>query len=382
MKIEKIILKLENNIKKQGYKGWDVFDGLNSKLFKNTTFFKSRLLRLAWIQLFKRSPINFRKLTKIPRGYNAKGLALFIQGLINLYKTEKKQKYLNQAYKLSKIIIAQRAKNRDYFCVGYNFFWESRAFSVPAFTPNIIVSSFVGQAFLDLYDIDKNKKWLEYAIEIGIFIEKELKLFESENEICFGYIPGEKVRVHNANLMGARLFARLFSLTENIKYKNYSIKSVNYSINAQRDDGAWVYGERKHHQWVDNFHTGFNLVAIKEIQNYLETDIWSIVLRKGINYHLNNHFLKDMTPKYYDNKLYPIDIHNFAQGIDTMLTFGYRDKVEQLINNVIDLMWDKRKHYFYYQKKKYYTNKIDYIRWSQAWMFYALSKYSFYKEQR
>jgi hypothetical protein len=38
----------------------------------------------------------------------------------------------------------------------------------------------------------------------------------------------------------------------------------------------------------------------------------------------------------------------------------------------IDNMQDES-GYFYYQKTKWYTNKIPYIRWSQAWMFYALS---------
>jgi hypothetical protein len=31
--------------------------------------------------------------------------------------------------------------------------------------------------------------------------------------------------------------------------------------------------------------------------------------------------------------------------------------------------------YFYYQKKKHFTSKIPYIRWAQAWMFYAFSYY-------
>ena len=30
--------------------------------------------------------------------------------------------------------------------------------------------------------------------------------------------------------------------------------------------------------------------------------------------------------------------------------------------------------YFYYQKKRWYKNRINYLRWSQAWMFYALTK--------
>ena len=31
--------------------------------------------------------------------------------------------------------------------------------------------------------------------------------------------------------------------------------------------------------------------------------------------------------------------------------------------------------YFYFQKGKFFTLKITYIRWAQAWMFYALSEY-------
>ena len=38
----------------------------------------------------------------------------------------------------------------------------------------------------------------------------------------------------------------------------------------------------------------------------------------------------------------------------------------------IENMQDKE-GYFYYQKTKWYTNRISYIRWSQAWMFYGLA---------
>ena len=160
-----------NNIEKTNFKGWDVFDGLNSKLLQKSSLDKFRLCRLIWIQFFKRSPLNFRKITFVPKDYNSKGLALFIQGLLKLYQVENEKKYLQKAYKLAKIIISQRAKNRNYFSIGYNFFWEARAFSVPKFTPNIIVSSFVGEAFLDLYEIDQNLNWLNYAEEIGNFLD-------------------------------------------------------------------------------------------------------------------------------------------------------------------------------------------------------------------
>ena len=30
--------------------------------------------------------------------------------------------------------------------------------------------------------------------------------------------------------------------------------------------------------------------------------------------------------------------------------------------------------YFYYQRQRWYTNRIPYMRWSEAWMTYALAR--------
>ncbi len=197
-------------LKRAGFSGFDVYDGLNSRIFRKSPFFRSKILRLAWIQLFKRSPINFRAAARVPRGYNAKGLALIIRGLVNMYRLEGDIQYLDDAYALADIILSQRVAGRDYFCVGYDFFWQAKAFSVPEFTPNMVVSTFAGHAFLDLHDIDGERKWIDHATGIGRFIEEELKLFESDDEAVFGYIPGETVVVHNVNLMAGAFFARLY----------------------------------------------------------------------------------------------------------------------------------------------------------------------------
>ncbi len=378
MNVSEIVENHYERIKASDFKGYDVYDGLNSRILRNSPLFRWRPLRLAWIQFFKRCPINLRPLAMIPRGYNSKGLALFIRGLINLHKLNWNDEYLNDAYRLSEIIISQKPDDRDYFCVGYNFFWEARAFSVPEFTPNMVVSSFAGQAFMDLFDTDGDSRWLNYVEGIARFMEKELKLFQSGDEMAFGYIPGERVMVHNANLMGSSFFARLFSLTGENSYRDYAIKSARHSVNAQRGDGAWVYGERQHHRWVDNFHTGFNLIALNEVQKYLETERWKDSIDKGLDYHLSNHFLNDMTPKYYHRQLYPLDIHNYAQGIITHLTFSYPERADRLLQRCVESFWNRDKRYFYYQKTRWYTNRIDYIRWSQAWMFYALTFYQNY----
>jgi hypothetical protein len=51
-----------------------------------------------------------------------------------------------------------------------------------------------------------------------------------------------------------------------------------------------------------------------------------------------------------------------------------RQLAERVLNWTVTNMQSPQ-GYFYYQKKKYFTNKIPYMRWSQAWIFYGLSYY-------
>lgn len=83
--------KLKSYCEQEHFKGWDPYDGLNSKVFQALPFLKkSALCRLIMIQGFKRSPINLRKLAFVPKEYNAKGIGLFLSGYCNLYQIVQK----------------------------------------------------------------------------------------------------------------------------------------------------------------------------------------------------------------------------------------------------------------------------------------------------
>jgi len=357
----------------QGFKGWDLFDGLNSKILKNSLFYKSELIRLAFIQFFKRSPINVRKLALVPKDFNAKGLGLFASGLIASGKREEARDLLIQLGSLT-------CSGYYEICWGYNFDWQARAFFVPVGKPNIVTTVFVANSYLDYLDEfgeDSNFNCLEMAMGACEFILKHLILFEDDSTLCFGYIPGEQARVHNANMLGAALLARVYSYTKNPVYLEKSRKAMAYSVNALKPDYSWPYGELHHHQFVDNFHTGFNLVALKNWMVFTGDITWEDELKKAYKYFLDTFWLNDGCPKYYNNSLYPIDIHCSAQGIVTCIKLAeYDDRslgmAEKIARWAIENMQDKT-GYFYYQKTKFYTNKIPYIRWAQAWMFYALS---------
>ena len=48
---------------------------------------------------------------------------------------------------------------------------------------------------------------------------------------------------------------------------------------------------------------------------------------------------------------------------------------EQVYTWTMNNMWSKKKHYFYFQHHKWFVNKAPLMRWSQAFMFNALSYY-------
>ena len=99
---------------------------------------------------------------------------------------------------------------------------------------------------------------------------------------------------------------------------------------------------------------------------------------KGFDYYVNHFFEADGTPKYYDNRMYPIDIHCPGQLLITLTRLHKMKKYEELAKKVLQWtirnMQDK-KGYFYYQLKPGISSKISYMRWSNAFMFNAMSLY-------
>ncbi len=355
---------------KTEYKGWDLFDGLNAKVFRATPFYNSKLLRLAWIQFFKRSPVNLRHIALVPKGYNAKGLALFAAGLLLQGKIQES----GALYKQLKGMICS---GYDGISWGYNFDWEARAFFVPQGKPNLVTTVFVANSFLDYFDTTGDEEALLLAQKACDFLLSHLLLFENNKSLCLGYIPKEKTRVHNANMLGAALLARVYAQTQDEFLLEKSRKAMEYSVEGLKDDFSWPYGERHHHQFIDNFHTGFNLVALHDWMKNTGELRWKEQLEGAYHYFLESFWLEDGCPKYYNNSLYPIDIHCSAQGILTCLKLQELDKKSHEMAKTI-ACWaianmQDRDGFFYYQKTKWFTNKIPYIRWSQAWMFLALS---------
>lgn len=371
---------LKSYCENEEFKGWDPYDGLNSKLFQSIPLIRSsRFFRLVWIQFFKKSPINFRKITFVPKGYNSKGLGLFLMGYCNLYKLEPNEASLNQIKFLADKLIDMQSDGYSGACWGYNFDWQARAFFQPKGTPTVVATSFITEALIEAYKITNNPIYLETVKSSAQFVLKDLnRTYDTDGTFSFSYSPLDKTQVFNASLLGAKLLAQVYQLTKDANLLEEAEKAIRYVCARQQKNGAWAYGTLPYHQWIDNFHTGFNLECIHTFQEISGNRTFFDHIEKGLNYYLNTFFTEEGIPKYYNDALYPIDIHAPAQLIVTLSKLDKalenQDLIQKVMGWTIENMQDEE-GYFYYQINKKFSSKIPYMRWAQAWMFYAFSFY-------
>lgn len=366
-----------NYLKKEAYKGYDPYDGLNSPIIQNTPLGKSRFVRLAWIQLFKRLPFNLRPFVGIKKEYNPKGLGLFLNGYCNLYKMDPKEAYLKEIKFLIQEIQSLKSEGYSGACWGYNFDWQARAFFQPKGTPTVVATTFISYALLDAYDILKDESLLNTARSACDFVLKDLNRTPGiDDTFAWSYSPLDHTQVFNATLLGARLLSRVYSYTGEKHLMEEAEKTVRYVCNHQQENGAWAYSNLSFHQWIDNFHTGYNLECIYEYQKYSGDQKFQSYIDKGLAYYLNTFFTEEGICKYYNNSVFPIDIHAPAQFIATMYRMGILEEHRALADKILNWVekhMKSKEGYYYYQKKKYFNSKVPYIRWAQSWMFYALT---------
>ena len=383
MNLEKInnsFNKLKCYCEDASFKGYDPYDGLNSKLFRQIPILKKSVFaKLCWIQFFKKSPVNFRKLAWVEPGFNSKAVGLFLSTYCEMYKFSPVKETFNKMNYLVEKLLYLKSNQYSNSSWGYNFDWQSRAFYQPANTPNIVTSSFVANAILDMYDITGDEKLLLEVRSTGDFIINDLnRTFDKSGNIAFSYSPLDYSVVYNASLLGARLLARIYSKTQEIELLNISKSVLKYCCQKQNTNGSWSYGTFSFHKWIDNFHTGYNLECISDYAKFTNDNSFNQNLTLGFDYYINNFFTEQGLPKYYNNNLYPIDIHSSAQLVITLHKLDkmdeYKALLDKLLNWTIDNMQSKNGSFFY-QKKKYYTIKIPYMRWSQAWMMLSMSIY-------
>jgi hypothetical protein len=373
--IEKSLLKVERWVEQNEYRGYEPFDGLSS-FVRPLTFgniFAERLLQ----QLVRQCPINLRPVLGVTRKESTKGRGYMAWGYLKRCKVTGDKEYAWKAAVCFEWLMNNTAPAYKKPSWGNHFDFTSRAGRLPRFEPIIVWTSLIGQALIDAYELLNEKKYLDWAVDVSGWI-LDLPREKTESGDCISYVAYTQSSIHNSNMLGAAFLARLGRITGDKEMLSVAASAMRYSCTRQRPDGSWYYGEGEKTRWIDNFHTGYNLDSLKCYLENIEDKTYSENLRRGFAYFKNNFFESSGRPKYYHNRVYPVDIQCASQAIDTLSYFSDfdNDALElglKVARWTIENMQDKT-GYFYFRQLPGIKAKTPMLHWGQATMYKALAR--------
>lgn len=380
MMITPVIQKLLDFCENEQLKGYDPYDVLNSN-FDFRIF--GKFGPILAIQLNKRNPINLRPLLGIKKEINPKGMGLFLKAYSLLYKKTQNKLYLEQARSIFQWLKDNYSKGFSGYAWGYNFDWASSEMFLPAYTPSVVVTSFVIDGIFAYYEITKDESAVKVINSASSYIIDDIPISYFTNGIAFSYTHLQKDCCYNASLLAAEILAKKDHVNNSNSHKDLIKRAIDFVVSKQHPKGEWWYSYNQNTGTERNqidFHQGFILVSLSNLIQLtnLDEQYYQRALTDGLSYYHDFQFYSNGRSKWRIPNNWPVDIHNQSQGIITFsklkaLNSKYLAFARSIAQWSMDNM-QSPKGYFFYRKYLFLINKIPYIRWGQAWMLLALAE--------
>lgn len=385
--VEELLTNIASHIKKEEYKGWDPYDALNSAFLRKASL-GIKILQRIIIQLFKFLPINFRPLLRIDKELNATALCFCLDAYQNIYEVSKDEKSRQEiTYLYNKIIEIALIDSEEELGWGRNFKYITNTESHEITKPLTYLNAKIGHSiYLIKEHLGEDKARVDLK-RICTSIIKNGRVFEYEKGTFIGYSSDENPRfIFNTVIYSARVFVEYLDIADvnETTILGYDLKKLTKNLiqtilDHQKDDGSWNYGFDFEFNELTNidFHQGYVTDALKDIMQVEGADErYQSAYDKGIDFMAKYQISDEGIFKWRFPKKYPVDIHNQAQAIISLCKEKKYDvKLQNAITFTLKHFWNNKKNYFFYQKTPFLINKIAYMRWSQAVMFYAFSTF-------
>ena len=372
-RIEEVLVALERWGAARDWVGPDPYEGLNSPLGRIA---RGRRQRQAVTQAYKRLPISPPWPLRAPPAPNSMALAF----ALSAYSTPAGRELGDAERFLASLPAELRRLNllSGGAAWGYHFDVQTRGIFYPATEPNAIATTFVAGALLDAHAAGGEPELAELALRSRPFL-LSLRADSAEHSPYFAYVPAGSDLVHNANLLVCATLARLDALEPDVEAEAMAREAAGATLRRQRDDGLWAYGERGDYGWVDNFHTVYVLEALARID-----ERWGIgrdELRLGVDAWRSAFLDEDGWARYYPERRHPLEPQCCAAAIELLCDRaagpGRADHVElarRIAATAIRELWLPGESRFAFQRTARGLNRRDYMRWTNAPMFRALTR--------
>ncbi len=288
------------------------------------------------------------------------------------------------------ILEQTRSSPYERFCWGYPFDWVTRNGTVPSGTPLITTTPYAYEAFLSVYQIDKNEKWLKIMRSIADHALHDIQDFEiSANSTSCSYSPNGEGGVINASAYRAFLLTRASIDFSEERYWQVAERNLNFVLQSQQQNGSWYYSTEGSRDFVDHFHTCFVLKALTKIEKLTGHKGCRGAIEKGVKYYVENLFDENGLPKPFAKAprltVYRHELYDYAECINLgTLLKGRFDRLDELLTIVLeDLLsrWQKPDGSFRSRKLLLGWDNVPMHRWAQAQLFRSLCFFLFRDNQ-
>ena len=372
--VECSIERLDRWVRANGYRAYDPGDGQLSYL-RALTFGQLPLERVLTAVVL-RAPFHVRPLLGIHPHTSTKGMGYMAWGYLRRFRTFAREEDAEAARYCLDWLADHRSPGHTEFSWGNAFTFTTRAGRIPAGEPTIVWSGLIGQAFVEAYETFGNPRDLEIAASVCDWIKK-LPREKTDRGSCLSYVASHQVSIHNSNMLGAALLARVAQVARRDDLLDLAADTMLYSCARQSDDGAWYYGEARKYHWIDNFHTGYNLDSLRRYRDSTRDAQFDDVLKMGFDYFKRHFFEPDGRPKYLHDRTMPTDIQCAAQAINTLAYFADLDNEALPLAGrcaawTIEHMQDPA-GCFHYRDLGWKKIRTPMFHWGQGTMFKALA---------
>lgn len=340
--------------------GWDPYDALASPVLRRLA--RSRLLRQAAIQTVRRLPVNVRPLLGVPRLRHAKGLALIASAHAKLGLGVRAHEILSE-------LAARSIKTEAGVAWGYDFDVQTRWGYYRRGTPNAVVTAFVLRALLDLED-DEHEALRSQATRYATGVLQR-------RDGWFAYYTDALTPIHNASVLVADVLWR--GSSPGSAARAAAERAFIYTLDCQRHDGSWPYGERSGLGWVDGFHTAYVLESLAPwVRDTGDAAARDAIVR-GLDLYIGRLIDADGAARATLDSRYPIDIHALSSGIACLSRL--RDLHSEALpaaSRLLEFALERMRRpddRFAYRLHRRWRDGTPYIRWNDAHMLVALAEY-------
>ena len=307
--------------------------------------------------------------------------AHYAMGFAFLSQTLGIEKYYRRAVHFLQVLQESRCPGYEQLLLGIPVSLGNKAWNHESGIPLITTVPYVYEAFLQVYQLDRDRKWLAIMESIAEHAHNDYHDFitsEDASSCSYNPDPGDPGGVINASAYRAFLLTRAALDFSREDYRKVAERNLNFVIESQKADGSWYYSTDGERNFVDHFHTCFVLKALAKIEALTGNRRCTEAIEGGVNYYVKNLFDDEGLPKPFSRRprltVYRRELYDYAECINVgVLLKGRFTELDKTVSGVIEMKgWQKSDGSFRSRQLLLGWDNTPMHRWAQSQLFRSL----------